>query len=242
MKNDIKKALEGAQTVLHIVSILYSTKIVELGPRDAWYILVHTTGRYSKFKSAASHYIKIEEDLISRFSHLTILRPTMIYGSHRDRNMWKLIAFLDRYRFFPVFGNGKNLMQPVTARDLAKTYLKVFQNKEKTFNQQYNLAGKNAVTYGQILGQVSQNLGKKITFIHLPLSLSIVLAFIYNFLFGKRAHITVEQVMRMGEDKDFSNSKANAHFAYDPVSFEEGIKREVDEYKIFKTRCVIKNV
>ena len=42
--------------------------------------------------------------------------------------------------------------------------------------------------------------------------------------------ISVEQVLRMQEDKDFKYDKASRDFGYLPVSFYEGIKDEVQEY------------
>ncbi|MDD4566107.1 MAG: hypothetical protein PHE79_11620, partial [Eubacteriales bacterium] len=46
----------------------------------------------------------------------------------------------------------------------------------------------------------------------------------------KNAIITVEQVMRMQEDKAFSHEEAYRDFGFDPLPFEEGIREEVDEY------------
>ena len=40
-----------------------------------------------------------------------------------------------------------------------------------------------------------------------------------------------EQVLRMKEDKDFTHLKATEDFGYNPMSFEEGIKEEINEYK-----------
>ncbi|HZK60446.1 MAG TPA: hypothetical protein VFC41_00130, partial [Anaerovoracaceae bacterium] len=53
---------------------------------------------------------------------------------------------------------------------------------------------------------------------------------VYNSIFGKRAIISVEQVLRMQEDKVFDHEMAKNDFGYNPVSFEEGIKDEVQEY------------
>src|SRR3712207_7109590 len=50
----------------------------------------------------------------------TILRPSMIYGSERDRNVHRLLRFLDRSPVFPIFGPGTNLWQPVYHEDCAR--------------------------------------------------------------------------------------------------------------------------
>jgi len=81
-----------------------------------------------------------------------------------------------------------------------------------------------------MLKLVSKKLGKSTIFVHIPLHISIFLAKLYNAVFQK-AIISVEQVQRMQEDKVFSHSNATLDFGYNPLSFEEGIIIEIDEFK-----------
>ena len=154
----------------------------------------------------------------------------MIYGSSRDRNMYKLIKFIDKFPVFPIFGSGNNLMQPVTARDLAIAYQQVLNNKQTCINQNYNLSGQYPIKYKQLIKEVASQLDKKIILIHIPIKLSY-----YTVLIGKRLipgfPLNEEQVLRMQEDKDFTHLKAEKEFKYNPMSFEEGIKIEVNEFK-----------
>lgn len=232
-KEFLETSLYGVDTVLHISSILFSNNIIEAAIKNKvkWAILVHTTGRYSKYKSASEEYIKIEDGILKKRNQIgiTILRPTMIYGSSHDRNMYKLIDFLYRYKFFPMFGEGKNLMQPVHAKDLGYAYYDVLVNQEKTFNREYNLSGKNPIQYIDLVKCVSKALDRKNVIVKLPLWFSVLSAKIYNFI-DKDAVISVEQVLRMQEDKAFSYEDATKEFNYSPVSFEEGIIGEVEEY------------
>jgi nucleoside-diphosphate-sugar epimerase len=239
-ENFLIDSMTGADTVVHIAGITHSLKIVDAALRNqvGWVILVHTTGRFSKYKSASEVYINIEDEIIDkkvfsengeRILNYTVLRPTMIYGSSGDRNMYRLIGYLKKHRVFPLFGDGQNLMQPVHARDLGNAYFDVLMNPDKTMNKEYDLSGKSPITYLNIIKIIRSYLGSNINIIHLPISLSIFAAKVYNALF-KNAIITVEQVMRMQEDKAFSHKEAAHDFGYDPVSFEEGIKEEVEEY------------
>lgn len=234
----LRKALDGVDTVLHIAGIHYSRSLVKLGEERGvkWFILVHTTGRYSKFKSASAEYVKIEEGILETYKNITVLRPTMIYGCETDNNMWKLISFVDRFRFFPVFGNGKNLMQPVHAKDLGDAYYMVLNHKAVTLDKQYNLSGRNELTYKNLLILVANRLGRNTFFIHFPISICLFGAYLYNFIFGKKAIISVEQVKRMNEDKVFSWNFANQDFDYNPMSFEQGIAMEIDLYH--KSKCL----
>ena len=234
----LKNAMEGVKTVLHKANIKFSKAVIKAGTSAGvdWFICVHTTGRYSKFNSASAEYIEIEEGLLKEYSNLTILRPTLIYGSSRDQlgrlhtsNLWRLINFINSYNVFPVFGSGKNLMQPVNAEDLGNAYFQVLQNRTNTFGKQYNLSGRDQVTYISILKDISSALEKKVFFIHLPIWISLVGAYFMNMLLGSRFPIAVEQVLRMKEDKIFSFEDASQDFGYSPINFKDGIRKEVDE-------------
>jgi len=236
----LTESMTGVHTVIHIAGITHSLKIVDAAIKNDvdWVILVHTTGRFSKYKSASEVYIKIEDEIVNhkvfsengeRILNCTILRPTMIYGSSGDRNMYRLIGYLKERKVFPLFGNGQNLMQPVHARDLGNAYYDVLINPEQTKNKSYNLSGKAPITYLSIIKDIRSYLGSNIIIIPLPISFSILAARVYNAMF-KNAIITVEQVMRMQEDKAFTHEEATKDFGYDPLSFEAGIKEEVEEY------------
>ena len=95
--NFLKETFRGVKTVLHIAGILFSEEIIRLGilADVRWFVCVHTTGRYSSFKRASQEYIRIEDNLLNKHPNLTILRPTMIYGSSSDQNLWKLINYME---------------------------------------------------------------------------------------------------------------------------------------------------
>jgi nucleoside-diphosphate-sugar epimerase len=235
LKNDkiIESAMSGVKYLIHIASISYSEKLINIAiiKKVEWAILVHTTGKYSRYKSAAEEYNRIEDKILKKRSKIgiTILRPTMIYGSSRDRNMYKLIDYLYNHKFFPIFGNGNNLMQPVHAKDLGNAYFDVLVNKKKTFNKEYNLSGKNPIRYIDLVRLISKNINKKNVIIKVPFFISLAGAKIYNLL-STNAQISVEQVYRMQEDKDFTYDNAKIDFGYSPISFKDGIKEEVLEY------------
>lgn len=234
--NFLENTLGGVKTIVHIASITLSPLLVEIAleKKVNWLILVHTTGRYSKYKSASHEYIQIEDQILEMRTqgllNVTTLRPTMIYGSHKDRNMYRLVSYLAKHTFFPVFGNGTNLMQPVHAKDLGNAYYQVLANRNVTENNDYNLSGKEPISYIQLLETISKQLNRNNIFLHIPLPLAIFLMKIYNFILPKRAILSVEQVLRMNEDKCFDHNQASEDFGYNPYSFEEGIQGEVEEY------------
>lgn len=230
----LDRTMAGSRAVVHIAGIRFSENVVKAARKNGvdWAILVHTTGMYSRFKSAAAQYLEIENLVAAMRSEtfgITILRPTMIYGSPSDCNMYKLVGYLDRHLIFPVFGKGVNLMQPVHAKDLGNAYYDVLVNKDRTFGSSYNLSGGKPIRYIDLCREISMNLKKKNLYIKVPFGISLALARIYNRFF-KNAVISEEQVLRMKEDKVFDHSGARRDFGYDPVSFQVGIISEVREY------------
>jgi len=228
----LKTAMEGAKVILNIAGIRVSEIIVRAGTEVGvnWFICVHTTGRYSKFKSASAEYIEIEDSLLKEFSNLTILRPTMIFGSSRDGNMYKLVQFIHKNRFFPVFGNGKNLMNPIHVKDLGDAYYDVLQNQNTTFGNQYNLSGKHELKYISLLKETALALEKKVSFVYLPIWFCLIVVYFINLILRSRSPVSTEQVLRMKEDKVFSWEKARSDFGFSPMSFKVGIQIEIDEF------------
>lgn len=232
-KDFLEKTMKSVEIVLHIAGINLVQNIIEAAiyNKVPWAICINTTGRFSKYKSASADYIRIEDDLLRKrdIINLTIVRPTMIYGSSLDRNIYKLVDYIYKHKFFPMFGKGKNLMQPVYAKDLGNAYYDIIKNSQKTLNKEYNLAGSKPHKYVDIVRIVSKVIKRKTIIIKLPLWFSIIAAKVYNAI-NRNALISVEQVLRMQEDKAFDYSLATKDFGYNPISFEEGIMFEIEDY------------
>lgn len=234
----IDKIMEDVETVFHIYNIHHSLNILESAIQNnvKRAILVHTTGIYSKYKSASEEYIRIESEVIEKARYnikLTILRPTMIYGDMCDHNMSKFIKMIDKMKIYPLIDGGEGLIQPVNARDLGKAYYNVLMNTEITANKQYDLSGDKPITVKEALAIISHNLNKKTIFISVPMKLSVFAAYVLKILTLGKFDI-VEKVLRMGEDRAYNHKLAKSDFNYSPMSFEKGISIEVDEFKRIK--------
>jgi nucleoside-diphosphate-sugar epimerase len=230
------KTMVGVDTVMHIGSINYSVTVMMAAVKNnvKRAVFVHTTGIYSKYKSASEDYKSIELSIekIRKESAspigLVYLRPTMIYGNVDDRNMVIFIKMVDKLSLFPVIAHGKNLLQPVNGRDLGKAYYQVL-SKLDIMSGDYILSGKKPITMLGIFKLISDNLGKKTTFISVPLGLGVFMARgLKVCTLGKVDYI--EKVQRMGEDRNFPHDEAVRDFGYSPMPFETGIKIEVEQY------------
>jgi nucleoside-diphosphate-sugar epimerase len=189
-------------------------------------IFVSTTAIFTQL-NAKSKKVRVAAELAIEASGLqyTILRPTMIYGSPRDRNMWRLIRFMHYSPILPVFGDGNSLQQPIYVGDVAQAIVSCLCN-DQTIGKSYNIAGKHPFTYNQVIDTIARRMNKHIWKIHIPSSPVV------NLLrFFERTYIPfpikAEQVLRLNENKDFSYAEAERDFGFSPLSFEEGIGLEL---------------
>ena len=231
----ISRLLQGGGTLLHIAGIGYSEKLVcaavEAGVKRL--ILVHTTGIYSKYKAAGEGYRQIEsridEMVNGKGIMLTYLRPTMIYGNMHDGNVSIFIKMVDKLRLFPVVNGAKYELQPVWCGDLGKAYYQVLMNSKTATKRGYNLSGGRPIMLIDMFNVMAKYLCVRNTFISVPFPIAYGMAWLlYLATFGKKDFR--EKVQRLVEPRTFDHSDATNDFGYAPVSFEVGVKREIDEY------------
>ncbi len=223
-------ALRGVDTLVniaslgfgHVETILRSAK--EAGVKRG--IFISTTAIFTQL-NAGSKSIRLaaEEAIQASGLNYTILRPTMIYGSPRDRNMWRLIRLLRITPIMPIFGDGESLQQPIFVDDVAQAVLLALKN-DITIGKSYNIAGKDPLTYNQVIDTVAAALGKRIWKLHLPY-LPIVRALQFTEQMKIRLPIKAEQVLRLNENKMFSYEEAQKDFGFTPRGFGEGIQLEI---------------
>lgn len=231
-------------TLLHIPGIKLSIKMVKAAIKSGVVkriILVHTTGIYSKFKAASEEYLEIEKQIDELLKgtdiSLTILRPTMIYGSLDDRNMSSFIKMIDKLRIFPLVNGGKYELQPVNQKDLGKAYYQVLIHEEATANKNYDLSGGTVIYLKDILQNISKFLGKKTIFISVPFGLAYFAANVAYYLSFTKFDYR-EKVQRLVEPRAYEHKEAEQDFGYSPMEFLDGLKEEVELYKRRKQRQV----
>jgi nucleoside-diphosphate-sugar epimerase len=181
--------------------------------------------------NASSKKVRVAAELAIETSGLdyTILRPTMIYGSDRDRNMWRLIKFMRLSPILPIFGDGKYLQQPIYVDDVAAAVLGCLK-ADITIGKSYNIAGKHALTYNEVIDTLSKEMNKRVWKIHVPSRPVVGLLKLFEKMYIPFP-IKAEQVLRLNENKDFSYAEAGRDFEFSPLSFEEGIGKELNSSK-----------
>ncbi len=230
----LSASMRGTDALINVVSlgfgdadsIIRATK--EAGIQRA--IFLSTTAIFTQL-NAKSKSIRMDAERLIESSGLqyTILRPTMIYGSPRDRNMWRLIQFMRYSPVVPIFGDGNSLQQPIYLDDVAQAIIKCLSS-EQTIARSYNIAGKRALTYNQLIDTIATHMNKRVWKLHIPYSPVVCLLKPFE-----RLHIPLpikaEQILRLNEDKDFSYEQAERDFQFRPLTFEEGIQMELKPRK-----------
>ena len=224
-------------TIIHLVqlrqipTLINSLSKFQQTPR---LIIIGTTGVYSKYNQYSAEYKQAEEVLSQYEGSYCLLRPTMIYGSPKDKNLHKLIRFCYRYQFFPIFGQGNNLLQPIHAEDLAQAIVSVMLNPNIT--GAYDLSGGTVVTLVELIALVEKILEKSVYPLQIPYALGLWSATIIEKILGKRSPIRREQVLRLQEDKAYPHESATRDFDFAPRSLDTGLREEVD---IMRTQGII---
>ena len=221
----VRPAFAGVRMVLHLAHIRYTPTIIACAGREVErMVLVSSLRRFSRVPSASVDEVRQGEDCAMRAGiPCTILRPAMIYGPGDDRNISRLAAYLRRSRWFPIFGTGRALQQPVYVEDVVAGLLAAAQ-RSGTAGKAYALAGAEALTYERLIDMVGETVGVKPVKVHVPVSLALAGVWCLERL-GVRLGVGSEQILRLQEDKVFSVEEARADLGYEPLSFAEGLAR-----------------
>jgi uncharacterized protein YbjT (DUF2867 family) len=223
----LSRALSGMNALLHVAGIEHAPQVVEAARRAevGRLVAVSSTSAHSAYPFRSGPKLRMEELVRESGLDYTIVRPSMIYGSELDKNIHRLLRFLDRSPVFPMFGSGENLWQPVYHEDCAKGVYEALV-RPAAIRQSYDLPGAEPLTYLELVRTAAGALGRKPRIVRLPLE-PVRLALVAAERLRLPLPIRSEQVLRLQEDKAYPYDKAQRDLGYAPRSFREGIALEV---------------
>lgn len=228
-------AMAGGDTLLHIAGIHWSEPVFAAAVSAGIHriIAVHTTGIYSKYKSAGEDYRRIdaacEKMAAGANIDLTLLRPTMIYGDLDDQNVSVFIRMVDTLPVIPVVSGGRYPLQPVHRKDLGNAYFAVLTRPEVTRGKRYVLSGEKPILLRDMLEKIAICLGRTPRFMSCPYWLAITGAWAVFLLTLGKIDLR-EKVMRLVEPRAYAHEAAAWDFGFAPMPFDEGIAGEVERY------------
>ena len=226
-EEDLHRALQGTGALLHVAGIEYAQPVVEATRRAGVgrVVVVGSTSVHSSYEFRAGPKLRMERVVRRSGLDWTIVRPSMIYGSERDKNVQRLLRFLGRAPVFPMFGPGTNLWQPVYHEDCARGVYEALV-RLSAVGRSYDLPGRESLTYLDLVKTAAGALGKKPRIVRLPLEP-------VRLLLGAAEKLRLplpvgsEQVLRLQEDKAYPYEEARRELGYAPRSFREGVALEV---------------
>ncbi len=149
-----------------------------------------------------------------------ILRPTLIYGLGRDRNICEIARFVSRFGFFPLLGAAQGLRQPVHIEDVAAACAAALKSVQAT-NHAYNLSGAERLPYREMVGRIFRAMGKPERFVNIPLFVFRLTVACLKILPQLR-NWSAAMAKRMNTDLIFDHADAIRDLDFSPRSFQLG--------------------
>ena len=146
-----------------------------------------------------------------------ILRPTLIYGLGRDKNLTQIARFIRWFGFFPLLGHAQGLRQPIHADDVAAAAWAALDSAAAA-GRAYNISGGETLTYRDMVARVFEAQGRRPRFIQVPLAF-FRLGVTCLRRFPRYAHWTVAMAQRMNRDLVFDHSDAKRDFGFKARAF-----------------------
>jgi NADH dehydrogenase len=186
--------------------------------------LVHMSALGTRVNAvSAYHQSKWAGEEAVRSSGLdwTIFRPAIIFGPG-DSFINMLADMMMKSPVMPVFGGGKNLMQPVYVDDVARAFSEAVAQSWST-GRVYELGGPNVISFKGILKTISYVIDKKRVFVNIPIAIVRPLVGFFQST-GMTLPVTTDQLIMMQEDNIRQGGDPLDHFSFDFTPFREGIE------------------
>lgn len=146
-----------------------------------------------------------------------VLRPTLIYGQGRDKNVSEIARFIRRFGFFPVFCQAHGLRQPVHADDVASACVAALECPLAA-NRAYNISGGETLSYREMVRRVFAAMGRRPRIVQVPLGM-FALATAWLRIFPRYRHWTAAMAGRMNRDLVFGHEAAARDLGFAPRPF-----------------------
>jgi nucleoside-diphosphate-sugar epimerase len=157
------------------------------------------------------------ETATARGAATTVLRPTLIYGAGRDRNLNRIAQVARRFGRLIIPRDATGLRQPVHVHDLADAAFRCI-DAEASFGHAYALPGGEALTYREMVARVLAALEPPPTLHEVPSPVfNVVLAAAHAA--GFALDFNEAAVARMRSDLVFDSADAQRDFGYAPRGF-----------------------
>jgi len=175
-----------------------------------------TRGNYANTKLLA------EEEIRKSGLEYMIVRPALIYEG-RSGSLGRIMDYVEKLPFVPVFGNGRAIEQPIHIDELVS--LTVMMIKDFKPGTTLYAAGKDAMTFREMIDIIASSMNRKARILPIPAKpVHTVLKLLEkaNIYIG----ISSEQVAHMSEDLAADMTETLKLYPVELRSFGENIRRK----------------
>jgi len=220
-------AFSGAGAIVHLAGLSLVPELVPVLLADGVGagVFVSSAGVYTRLQSSGADRKRSGEAAL-RASPLafTILRPSMIYGTPRDRNMVKLLRWLRRFPIVPAPLGGDTPQQPVHVDDLVDAILASLE-RPAAARGEYDVGGPQPLALRDVIDEAARALARRAWILPVPLAPAHAAA-----LLARRLRlpfpVSPEQVLRLAESKAVDIEPARRDLGFSPRPFRDGIEAE----------------
>jgi uncharacterized protein YbjT (DUF2867 family) len=237
----LKRAVEGADTVVHLVAIRQGKKeqferVMSQGTRDLLaaskqagvgrFVLMSALGTSEESKDLVPYYgakWEMEQAVKSADIPYVIFRPSFIF--ERDGGILPTFAKLARFApLTPITGSGTQRIQPIWAGDLAAYFDRAIDLDAAT-NRTFELGGPDIVTWNEFWERLKKARGIRRPSVHVPMGLMRMNALVTERLPGNIP--LTRDLLKMLEHGDnvVTNDDAAQTFELPLVPLDEQLRR-----------------
>ena len=236
----LKRAVEGADTVVHLVAIRQGKqeqfeRVMAQGTRDLLaaakeagvgrFVLMSALGTSEESKDLVPYYgakWEMEQAVEGAGIPYVIFRPSFVF--ERDGGILPTFAKLARFApVTPITGSGAQRIQPIWADDLAAYFDKAIDLDAAT-NRTFELGGPDVVTWNEFWERLKKARGIRRPSVHVPMGLMRMNALVTERLPGN-IPLTRDLLKMLEHDNVVTNDDAVETFQLPLVPLDEQLRR-----------------
>jgi uncharacterized protein YbjT (DUF2867 family) len=224
----LERAFDGADQIVHLAGLALVPAMVPAlrGSGAKRGVFVSSAGVYTRLPSRGAEEKRAgERALEGAGMEWVILRPSMIYGTPADRNLIRLLRWIDRCPVVPLPGGGATPQQPVHVEDLCDAILAALVRPEAA-GRAYDVGGPEPMPLADAVRVCARALGRRVWMPGIPLGPAHGIVRMLRRA-GLPSPVRPEQVLRLNESKAVDIEPARRDLGFAPRTFDDGITAEV---------------
>ena len=211
-------------TVVSVSRPDFLTSLLLRKPTISRLIAIGSTRVYTKFPDdKCSSLLAMSDAIWTEDIPSTILHPTMIYGVPNYNNIERIFRLTKLSPLIPLPFGGSTLVQPVHVNNIVSC-IKACLNNPHTIGQTIVVAGRNAVTYRELVETCIEISQSKSRVVSLPYFLVSLIGLLTRVVPGIPT-VTQDEIRRLSEDKNFDMTELEQKLGVRLYSLQDGLKR-----------------